>query len=305
MIVKTLKVNGLWEKYSVDMIFNDDVNILTGINGAGKTTLLEIIHLLLSPNPTDHIVRKKFDTAHLTMINGYTSEIYYNSDGRMECRYTDNGKEINYDAFAKDIRTQSVSNFDSSMPNEELVRRLKEQNPNILSELDVELNRWLEIFAKYMTLVSRRVDSILKEKGNNINKINAIYEPPRRMERICNELFGNKVWHISEKEGSITFLLPGDNNRQILPEQLSSGEKQMLILLISTFVQGEQAGVVFWDEPELSLHIAWQQQLIRVMRMLNPNMQLMIATHSPNILFEGWEQRVLNVQNILKDDTVQ
>ena len=37
------------------------------------------------------------------------------------------------------------------------------------------------------------------------------------------------------------------------------------------------------DEPELSLHIGWQQKLLDAMYRLNPNAQLIVATHSPEI----------------------
>lgn len=72
----------------------------------------------------------------------------------------------------------------------------------------------------------------------------------------------------------------------------------MLILLISTLTQNNKRAVVFWDEPEISLHIAWQQKLIRIMRDLNPNMQLILATHSPSILYEGWENRAINLADV-------
>ena len=74
----------------------------------------------------------------------------------------------------------------------------------------------------------------------------------------------------------------------------------MLILMLSTIIENNAECITFWDEPEVSLHIVWQRKLIRLIRDLNPNMQLIIATHSPSILFEGWENRVLNVENLLE-----
>ena len=74
----------------------------------------------------------------------------------------------------------------------------------------------------------------------------------------------------------------------------------MLILLFSTIIENNDEFITFWDEPEISLHIEWQRKLIRVIRQLNPNMQLIIATHSPSILFEGWESRVLNIEELLE-----
>ena len=105
-----------------------------------------------------------------------------------------------------------------------------------------------------------------------------------------------------EKEGEIYLTLTTDTEKKITFDRLSSGEKQLLILLFSTIVQNNQECITFWDEPEISLHIEWQRKLIRVIRQLNPNMQLIIATHSPSILFEGWEERALNIEDYLKDE---
>ena len=62
---------------------------------------------------------------------------------------------------------------------------------------------------------------------------------------------------------------------------LSSGEKQLLILLIKVFLA--KNALITLDEPELSLHIKWQQKLLESMHELNPNAQLIVATHSPEI----------------------
>ena len=42
-----------------------------------------------------------------------------------------------------------------------------------------------------------------------------------------------------------------------MPYQLSSGEKQMLIILLTVLVEDDQPYVLFMDEPEVSLHIEW------------------------------------------------
>ena len=76
----------------------------------------------------------------------------------------------------------------------------------------------------------------------------------------------------------------------------------ILAYFFNLIIQNNKECITLWDEPEVSLHIEWQRKLIRVIRQLNPNMQLIIATHSPSILFEGWEKRVLNIEDYLKDE---
>ncbi|WP_352694993.1 AAA family ATPase [Mesorhizobium opportunistum] len=66
--------------------------------------------------------------------------------------------------------------------------------------------------------------------------------------------------------------------------KLSSGEKQLLIFLSETLLQ-EQAPFIFLaDEPELSLHVEWQEELVPNLLRINPNAQVLFATHSPDIV---------------------
>ena len=83
-------------------------------------------------------------------------------------------------------------------------------------------------------------------------------------------------------------------------EDLSSGEKQLLLLLLTVFLQDNQPSILFADEPEVSLHISWQQVLIDNLRRLNPNCQLIIATHSPSIISRGWGDKVVQMSSIVK-----
>jgi ABC-type lipoprotein export system ATPase subunit len=69
----------------------------------------------------------------------------------------------------------------------------------------------------------------------------------------------------------------------IAHDKLSSGEKQLLILLIEALLQKRKPHVFLADEPELSLHISWQRKIIPAVLDLNPNAQVIVATHSPEV----------------------
>ncbi|MDR0976382.1 MAG: ATP-binding protein, partial [Prevotellaceae bacterium] len=91
------------------------------------------------------------------------------------------------------------------------------------------------------------------------------------------------------------FVQAGDT---ILPAQLSAGEKQMLIILLTALKRDGAYCVLFMDEPETSLHIEWQQVLIRTLRTLNPHAQLILSTHSPAVIMDGWLDAVTEVSDI-------
>lgn len=80
--------------------------------------------------------------------------------------------------------------------------------------------------------------------------------------------------------------------------KLSSGEKQLLILLIEALLQRQRPFIFLADEPELSLHIAWQRNIISAIRSLNSNAQIVVATHSPEIAGR-FKECLLDMSDIL------
>lgn len=82
-------------------------------------------------------------------------------------------------------------------------------------------------------------------------------------------------------------------------ERLSSGEKQLLILLIEALLQRQRPFVFLADEPELSLHIAWQRMIVRAIRDLNPNAQIIVATHSPEIAGK-FGNKIMDMEDMLR-----
>ena len=83
------------------------------------------------------------------------------------------------------------------------------------------------------------------------------------------------------------------------PSNLSSGEKQIVILLSEILLQENKNVLFIADEPELSLHIDWQREIISAMHELNKNAQLIFATHSPEVVSK-WKNNVINMANITR-----
>jgi predicted ATPase len=91
----------------------------------------------------------------------------------------------------------------------------------------------------------------------------------------------------------------------LTPYDLSAGEKQMLVILLTALVQDNQPAIMIMDEPELSLHTDWQKDLIDNIRRLNENVQLIIATHSPAVIMKGWAspKYVFQIEDIKTKET--
>jgi predicted ATPase len=79
---------------------------------------------------------------------------------------------------------------------------------------------------------------------------------------------------------------------------LSSGEKQLLILLSEVLLQKQSPSVFIADEPELSLHVNWQEKLVGSLRSLNTQAQIIAATHSPDIV-GTLSDRAIDMESII------
>ena len=84
-------------------------------------------------------------------------------------------------------------------------------------------------------------------------------------------------------------------------QQLSSGEKQMFILLAEPFFLWDKKTIYIADEPELSLHVEWQEQLISNIRTINQGAQIIFATHSPDIV-SGYGKKVFDMEKVLNKE---
>lgn len=72
----------------------------------------------------------------------------------------------------------------------------------------------------------------------------------------------------------------------------------MLAILLTVLIEDNQHYVLFMDEPEVSLHVDWQQRLIDLIVDLNPNVQIVLTTHSPAVIMNGWMDKVTEVSDI-------
>lgn len=106
--------------------------------------------------------------------------------------------------------------------------------------------------------------------------------------RIINERFLKKKLTISRTEG---FHFESTKNDKPIPlKSLSSGEQHILVLYYELLFKIKKGTLLLMDEPEISLHIAWQKRIIGDLEQilkLNP-MQIIIATHSPAVIGSNW-----------------
>lgn len=264
--IKSISIENLWNKLTVKWDLHRDVNILSGINGVGKTTILNRIVSFLEQHEGD-----------------VSSTI-----GPVE------GVSVTFDQpEAKFIAYNVIRSYDRPLMLKEVALKV---DKDILSELDWQLYLLQKKYLDYQVNVANRMIDCLGSDDPDIRAQAAFLATnKRRFQDIVDELFSYTGKYIDRKRNDIAFR---KDDILLLPYQLSSGEKQMLLILLTTLVQDQQHYVMFMDEPEASLHIEWQQKLIAIIREINPNVQLILTTHSPAVIMEGWIDNVTEVSDI-------
>lgn len=131
----------------------------------------------------------------------------------------------------------------------------------------------------------KRIDEIISSSQDYQQRIADLRSPLRKMEQLTSNILkeGRKELKIGS-EGQLRIKLPNGRDADIF--ELSSGEKQIIIMIAHLIFEEDRkiSGVFIIDEPELSLHIAWQEIFIDAITQASPATQFILATHSPAII---------------------
>ena len=262
--IKRIEIDSLWSGVK-HIIWDLDrkVNVLSGINGVGKTTILNKVVRGLAQGGEfpSHLLKG----VHLTV-------------------YPEDAKWIRYDA---------IRSFERPLVNSELTSQL---NIPMGTEMDFQIYNLQRKYLDYQVNIGNRIIQVLQCGGPDAaKKAEKIAEPKKIFQDMIDQLFASTGKKIIRTENEILF---SQMKETLAPYMLSSGEKQMLCILLTVLIEDQKPYVLFMDEPEVSLHFEWQKQLIDLILKLNPNIQLIMTTHSPAVIMNGWMDHVTEVTDI-------
>lgn len=262
--IEQVEIESLWSgRRHVEWNLDRKVNVLSGINGVGKSTILN----------------------KLVKSVGITGDIY---------NHLLKGVHIKVNpADATHIRFDVIRSFDRPLLNADM---LSEVGANLVTELDWQLFKLQRKFLDYQVNIGNRIIAALQSgEPDAAVKAQMLSEPKKKFQDLIDDLFSDTGKKIIRTENEIRFTQIGET---LHPYQLSSGEKQMLVILLTVLIEDNLPYVLFMDEPEVSLHIEWQKRLIDLILDLNPNVQIILTTHSPAVIMNGWMDNVTEVSDI-------
>ena len=259
--IKRIEIDSLWSgKKHIVWELNRQVNILSGSNGQGKSTILNKV--------VKGLVAGGEFPSH--MLKGVKLDVE-----------PEDAKWIRYDV---------IRSLDSPVLDLDTMAHV---DTRISSALDFQLYHLQRKYLDYQVNIGNRI--IAELQSGNTDAAQQLSMQKKRFQDIVDDLFSETGKKIVRTENEIRFSQIGET---LVPYQLSRGEKQMLAILLTVLVEDNQSYVLFMDEPEVSLHIEWQKRLIDLCLELNPNVQIILTTHSPAVVMNGWVDAVTEVSDI-------
>ena len=274
-----------------------DLVILTGSNGSGKTRILECI---------------------LNCFEDYINSNYREDKNRLDIYFQENEKKCFNESFDLEMFFKVLNRYnwkkvepfvlggnykkDDFFEKGKMLKEKLEVLPKIIyvpteinfQKMDtasttlVQKYRFINIVDTNLIkdipsyIATKMISEMFKNKNEKVEDIQ------RKVFDEINEIFeileiNVKVEDISQDGRNIPIFKNSAGEKFDINE-LSSGEKQLFLRTLAIKMLNPENSIILIDEPELSLHPKWQQQIVDVYKKIGKNNQIIIATHSPHIL---------------------
>lgn len=197
---------------------------------------------------------------------------------RVETSVTEEEKQKLIQAFDqaglldKDMQRRIDEHFTEA---EKAVQRLRENSKESEGGVNVDDVMIIPLIMRTNNLIR------LAEKLEDDRR--ELFKPLTKFREIVNSFLLNKAINTSDS-GNLEISSSNGVPRKFTADKLASGEKQILILLTQALLKEDEPVVYVADEPELSLHVTWQEKLLDSLLSLAGQIQIIIATHSPDIV---------------------
>ena len=303
-VITHVSIKKIFGSKNIEWSLGEDISILIGKNGCGKSTVLKLIYACIN---NDKATLEQFGSPYveLTLLKTFDNDE----------SQTSTISHVNTDA---NLHAELVDTFDiKSLPNDH----------NVV-DLDSQLMGLSKKFGDYqrslVQMINKQLGDDIEQRTQLINRIaeatpddlqrlqrlskrieeysSAVNQPIVTFKQTIDDYFaGTEKQLIIDDERSPLLIKVGEGENEKIIEitELSSGEKQLLVIFLTVLLQQGRAFILLMDEPETSLHVEWQARFIDDIKQLNSNMQIIVATHNPLILLnrESNEIGIISANN--------
>ena len=323
--IKKITVNNLFGYKNISWELNPDVNVLVGKNGLGKSTLLRILLAATTHKPFEELelcdsIIVDYDDETSTKATSKDTRDSNSIKLALEEFINSNDFETQLeDAIRKSKNKASIKASISNKIKSEIIKSIENES-NIKSILKTYQFQSAGKDKKSKTIDVEFISTI-NMSANSINKIQTSdgkvstvldFEIKNEIQRLIdfndNQLIDKLInvldIFFAETNKKTLFdkdlyFIEGESENKLNYKYLSSGERQIIYIFLKVINASKSNSLILMDEPEISLHLSWQEMLLNHIRDVNNNSQIIIVTHSPAIVMNGWMNSFVDIKKII------
>jgi ABC-type lipoprotein export system ATPase subunit len=257
-----------------------------------------LLNINIAPKRSSKIYSEK--SSMLPTVSAYSDELAQ----LMRDKFTEYG--MTAQALDRSFPTRLVKQRTSpDLTDEQLREQLSELEATRSRLIDVGLldkneNSDFQIQPQSIDESTKNILSVyVADVEQKLNVFDSIADKIDLLRRIINSKFAysHKEMNFSKEKGFVFkthYNSALSDSDTLSPTDLSSGEQHELVLLYELLFKVQPNSLVLIDEPELSLHVGWQNQFLKDLREITElaDLDVLMATHSPDIIQDRWDLTV-------------
>ena len=328
-LIENIEIKNLF--HEKDISWNlERVNVLVGKNGLGKSTILRLIDSAVTQNPCEDWkvcdeVSVRFNDNMYNTIKKDIKEFkkYFeklNNSGSLSelvektIKKNNLAKELDPEIL-EELKNQVINDFNKE------IKILNEKNIGKKNLIGYSLKSDLEglktEFISTINMSANSINHITTSSGKNTTLLDIeIDSEIKRLISNCKNKKGfdlrvklttalNNFFEETNKkiyfDNDILKIVSGES-KELQFQNLSSGERQIIFIFLKVLNGSIDQSLILMDEPEISLHLSWQEKLLDEITKINKSSQIIIVTHSPAIVMNGWFDCLTDIKDIFVEN---
>lgn len=332
-LITSVKIKKLFNEKDVNWELKK-INVLVGKNGLGKSTILRLINSAVTRKEVDDLElceeviveiknQEKYVSRKSNMINLETLRLVIEELARFDKpsprkdKNSDNPyikyKTLNNKELSK-LTTDLFERLNRSATNNEVETSNKKINVKKDNLVFKPKDRMSVEFISTINMSANSVNNVIESDGNKttfldveidkeIERLNKDHRNKNELqERFINSLSKfleetNKKVEFVDDQIEIILI----SGKRIDYRNLSSGERQLIFIFLKVINGSVDNSLILMDEPEISLHLSWQEKLLTEITSANSSSQMIIVTHSPALVMDGWLNNFIDIKTITEE----
>lgn len=325
--IKSVNIRSLFDEKHINWELQK-VNVLVGKNGLGKSTILRLIDSAVTHKHCDEL--DLCEKISIDFVNGKRCIARKNKEINQDILKELINKMSDSDEFSKAIAKSFREHIKSEVINSKDIEKIKDNllesiknkvsggntkkidNGELSSyEIKSQVSKIKTEYISTVNMSANSVNNVTTSSGNHttfldveidseIKRLNANKETKNKLQqklkKSLNSLFQETNKKVSFVDDQLEIRL--HNKNKIDYKKLSSGERQVIFIFLKVINGSVDNSLILMDEPEISLHLSWQEKLLSEIVKVNSNSQIIIVTHSPAVVMNGWLDSFVDIANI-------